>query len=632
MFIELKSYDDTGTKIDSFKSTDYVKLSVEYSDLTIDSDKATVFWLNTNDSIWYDVTKEWQPGGVVGTDFFNDTVNKVVSVRLNHFSHYYVGEGWTDTVTVVINEDITSDSIYYNSVNVPVISVYILGDTVTGDTLTRFSVANLGNINAPKLEDVKLWCGEVDNKVEIADLNWNQDSGVWSNENLNQVLPLEGETFTVTISLNNLLQLGDSFQAMIPAEGVSTVKEYDGPIANRVNTGILSAHIINEISITSPQTGIDTHFQTITISGTKNHLLTSDTIIIIINNDTVAEFNPADTGVNWDTDVNLNVGYNNILVRLVSNNTVSADSISLNYIPVSVFLISPADSYVYITNELEIEFSGTTLLGETVIVLVNADTNYANVSDLENDTADWNFTLDQESGLLINDTTNIELIGFDNIGNQSISLYCTVFVQVIPEIRITSPQSGIDTHFQTITISGTKIHSLASDTIEIIINSESYEIYEIGNTDLNWDTKVGLAIGENIISVRLTSCDTVWEDSITVNYLPIGFENDLNNAVLVPNPFRPNDGNEMSGLYFSGSANDIYNRTGIHILKLTDNVKIEIYDILGRRVNTIYNIEGYGMAIWDGKNSSGNDVVSGTYLFVLSNDFQRKVLKLAIIR
>jgi len=112
--------------------------------------------------------------------------------------------------------------------------------------------------------------------------------------------------------------------------------------------------------------------------------------------------------------------------------------------------------------------------------------------------------------------------------------------------------------------------------------------------------------------------------------------NDLNNVVIFPNPFRPNDGNDLTGKEFYGDYT-IDNKTGIHIMNIPANTTIEVYNIIGQKIRTLRNIpinasSDYGMAIWDGKDKNGIKVGSGTYLIVLTGNGQKVVKKVAVIR
>jgi len=105
----------------------------------------------------------------------------------------------------------------------------------------------------------------------------------------------------------------------------------------------------------------------------------------------------------------------------------------------------------------------------------------------------------------------------------------------------------------------------------------------------------------------------------------------LNSIVVFPNPFRPNDGDNRTGIEFSGSYN-IDNPTGIHIKGLTEQSTVSIYTLSGALINTIRPINGTSMAIWNAKNLKGEFVASGIYLVLVKDNSGNKVEKLMIIR
>jgi hypothetical protein len=69
-----------------------------------------------------------------------------------------------------------------------------------------------------------------------------------------------------------------------------------------------------------------------------------------------------------------------------------------------------------------------------------------------------------------------------------------------------------------------------------------------------------------------------------------------------PNPFNPSTAIEFQ-------------------LAAKANVRVEIFDAIGRRVTTLINEPrhaGVHTVIWNGRNAYGNPVASGVYLFKLS--------------
>jgi hypothetical protein len=83
----------------------------------------------------------------------------------------------------------------------------------------------------------------------------------------------------------------------------------------------------------------------------------------------------------------------------------------------------------------------------------------------------------------------------------------------------------------------------------------------------------------------------------TNNSIPLQYQLDQN----YPNPFNP-------------STTINYNLSAI------GNVKIKIYDILGREVITLVNAQkpaGKYQAIWNGTDNFGNKVTSGIYFYTI---------------
>ena len=105
----------------------------------------------------------------------------------------------------------------------------------------------------------------------------------------------------------------------------------------------------------------------------------------------------------------------------------------------------------------------------------------------------------------------------------------------------------------------------------------------------------------------------------------------MDNIVIFPNPFKPNDGNPATGSEFSGNL-DAGNITGIHIIGLPASAKIKIYDILGQLVDECEPLANQGMAIWDARNKKGAKVASGAYMVLIESPLGKVVKKLAIVR
>jgi len=100
---------------------------------------------------------------------------------------------------------------------------------------------------------------------------------------------------------------------------------------------------------------------------------------------------------------------------------------------------------------------------------------------------------------------------------------------------------------------------------------------------------------------------------------------DLSRFNVYPNPFKPNDGDANTGLA----------ATGIIFDNLTRKARVQIYTIAGELVRDeeITGIDGNKYA-WNVKNGEGEDVVSGIYIYVVTDlgTSEKKIGKLAILR
>jgi flagellar hook assembly protein FlgD len=66
-----------------------------------------------------------------------------------------------------------------------------------------------------------------------------------------------------------------------------------------------------------------------------------------------------------------------------------------------------------------------------------------------------------------------------------------------------------------------------------------------------------------------------------------------------------------------------------------ERVRLEVYDVLGRRVRTLLNREmlpGRYRLSWDGRDDAGKPVASGMYFVWFSSENQIKVRKVLLLR
>lgn len=84
-------------------------------------------------------------------------------------------------------------------------------------------------------------------------------------------------------------------------------------------------------------------------------------------------------------------------------------------------------------------------------------------------------------------------------------------------------------------------------------------------------------------------------------------------------------------LLFNNYPNPFNSQTHVSfVLKNGANVSIDVYDVLGRKVRTIFNgslSSGYQEFVWNGVSNSGQDVSSGAYFIRVSVDGAIKILK-----
>ena len=93
----------------------------------------------------------------------------------------------------------------------------------------------------------------------------------------------------------------------------------------------------------------------------------------------------------------------------------------------------------------------------------------------------------------------------------------------------------------------------------------------------------------------------------------------LDSVQMFPIPWKP------------GSNDSEFDAQGISLTNLPDGAEVRIFTILGEEVERL-SAGPSGMVLWDGKNSHGRRVGSGTYLVVVSGAGARRVLRAAVVR
>lgn len=106
------------------------------------------------------------------------------------------------------------------------------------------------------------------------------------------------------------------------------------------------------------------------------------------------------------------------------------------------------------------------------------------------------------------------------------------------------------------------------------------------------------------------------------------FATSLGNVLVSPVPWKPNDGNPLTGTEFTpGVAN-----TGITFEQMPAHAVVAIFSPLGERV-VERTADAAGSWQWDVRNGRGEPVASGVYIYTITTgDGQRRTGKLVIIR
>lgn len=137
---------------------------------------------------------------------------------------------------------------------------------------------------------------------------------------------------------------------------------------------------------------------------------------------------------------------------------------------------------------------------------------------------------------------------------------------------------------------------------------------------------------------RLTRA--IYDDTISITY-EYDLSGNLESIVVGPVVVGVDEGEDTPGLprvFALGRSRPNPNRSSTLIsydLPRTSQVRLEVFEISGRRVRTLVNAErppGFHAAVWDGRDGEGRDVASGTYLYrIKAGDFQA-TRKLTVLR
>ena len=85
----------------------------------------------------------------------------------------------------------------------------------------------------------------------------------------------------------------------------------------------------------------------------------------------------------------------------------------------------------------------------------------------------------------------------------------------------------------------------------------------------------------------------------------------------------------------SPNPNPFNTSTTIRYTTPFEDASLEVYDLLGKKVVTLMEggmTPGENKVVWDGKDSNGKEVPSGTYLVKLSRDIWTQSRKITLIK
>ncbi|MCD6502606.1 T9SS type A sorting domain-containing protein, partial [bacterium] len=149
----------------------------------------------------------------------------------------------------------------------------------------------------------------------------------------------------------------------------------------------------------------------------------------------------------------------------------------------------------------------------------------------------------------------------------------------------------------------------------------------VDNLDRRWnltltDQATGATIDmREVYSYTFTSGSGVHHFTMTLSDAPLGVDDRKLPEEFALSANRPNPFNATTQFTLS--------------LPVESDVKIEVYDLLGKKVSTLVDGEmeaGYRKIVWNGRDASGHEVPSGLYLYkVVAGDF-REVRKMTLIK
>jgi hypothetical protein len=148
---------------------------------------------------------------------------------------------------------------------------------------------------------------------------------------------------------------------------------------------------------------------------------------------------------------------------------------------------------------------------------------------------------------------------------------------------------------------------------EVFIIDEALKLAQNLRANPEYLFKSGKNGSEKMLKLIVGSAEFASSAAGDIALVPAEFELLQN----YPNPFNP----ETSIRYNLPAAS---------------NVKIEIYDLLGRRVRTLVNVNnqvaGYHQALWNGRDDGGVPVASGVYIYRITTNAQSLARKMILMK
>lgn len=307
-----------------------------------------------------------------------------------------------------------------------------------------------------------------------------------------------------------------------------------------------------------------------------------------------------------------------------ASSAVSSSNFTIDSTPPVAPTVNPVASP---TNVTSLTLTGTKS-ADTSVVLVNDSSSEVSYPT----STSWSYTTTLTVG-----TNNFKIKARDAAGNESSEITVSVTLQ---DLSFEDPSTGTSVVFPIGSTTDTPTISAS-----VYNNPESLGKYPaarvlIGNA-INFTSNVSTFISPITITMKLPAgainpmpyyWDTAtnsWSNSgitvtsktstsitFTTTHLSVFAVFDvtgiLSDILIYPNPFKLGT---SAGVIFDGLAGD---------------ERIRIYTIAGELV-TSYQVQGAQSWTWDVKNSAGNQVASGIYLYVVTNNAgQKRIGKIAI--